>query len=184
MAAAMVAEADAPHMKTEPLRSLPQELIDLRKEFSDPGSDSDPSEGGSHTKRDSSTYWMEEIEHVGRVPFGGAASDGYVVFRNVKDYGAKVSTKAALTPYFHIHVFHPGRWAHRRYGSDLESYQGPRAMRRKVWFINHQASHSVLPIRDIPHQLLNYCILQHADDWKCMCDSLPDLCSPSNISNN
>ncbi|KAL1888751.1 hypothetical protein Sste5346_009377 [Sporothrix stenoceras] len=32
------------------------------------------------------TFWMEEVAHQGFAPY---AEDGYVVFRNVKDYGAK-----------------------------------------------------------------------------------------------
>ncbi|KAJ8120637.1 hypothetical protein ONZ43_g2705 [Nemania bipapillata] len=83
-AAAMVAEADALHMKQTPLPSLPQEVVDLRNKFSDQG----PTQDGSHVKRASSTFWMENIQHNSRVPFGGADNDGYIVFRNVKDYGA------------------------------------------------------------------------------------------------
>ncbi|KAI8958122.1 glycoside hydrolase family 55 protein [Daldinia sp. FL1419] len=33
-----------------------------------------------------SGYWLEDIKHQGVAPFGG---DGYTVFRNVKDFGAK-----------------------------------------------------------------------------------------------
>lgn len=31
-------------------------------------------------------YWMEQIPHQGLAPYAG---NGYTVFRNVKDYGAK-----------------------------------------------------------------------------------------------
>jgi glucan 1,3-beta-glucosidase len=40
----------------------------------------------SVTKR-ASTYWYESIAHQGISAFG--ASNGYVVYRNVMDYGAK-----------------------------------------------------------------------------------------------
>ncbi|KAI1278523.1 exo-1,3-beta-D-glucanase [Xylaria sp. FL0933] len=83
-AAAMVAEADAHHGNYTPLPSLPQEVIDLRNNFSD----QDPIKHRSHVERDTSAFWMEDIEHIGRVPFGGQDNDGYKVFRNVKDYGA------------------------------------------------------------------------------------------------
>ncbi|PQK16327.1 hypothetical protein BB8028_0006g06470 [Beauveria bassiana] len=36
----------------------------------------------------SKSFWMESIVHDGLVPFGGSATSGYKVFRNVKDYGA------------------------------------------------------------------------------------------------
>lgn len=39
----------------------------------------------------SKSFWMESITHDGQVPFGGSATSGYKVFRNVKDYGAVVS---------------------------------------------------------------------------------------------
>lgn len=39
----------------------------------------------------SKSFWMESIAHDGLVPFGGSATSGYKVFRNVKDYGAIVS---------------------------------------------------------------------------------------------
>ncbi|KAI0803398.1 exo-1,3-beta-D-glucanase [Xylaria sp. FL0064] len=83
-AAAMVAEADAHHGNYMPLPSLPQEVIDLRNNFSD----EDLVKHRSHVERDTSAFWMEDIEHIGRVPFGGQDNDGYKVFRNVKDYGA------------------------------------------------------------------------------------------------
>jgi glucan 1,3-beta-glucosidase len=31
-------------------------------------------------------YWMEQIPHQGLAPYAG---NGYTVFRNVKDYGAR-----------------------------------------------------------------------------------------------
>lgn len=34
-------------------------------------------------------FWMENIEKSGKWPYAGSANDGYKVFRNVKDYGAK-----------------------------------------------------------------------------------------------
>ena len=39
-----------------------------------------------HAKRQSSTYWYENINHQGISAFGPG---GYQVFRNVKSYGAK-----------------------------------------------------------------------------------------------
>jgi hypothetical protein len=35
------------------------------------------------------SFWMETIEHTGQFPYGGVDNNGYKVFRNVKDYGAK-----------------------------------------------------------------------------------------------
>jgi glucan 1,3-beta-glucosidase len=43
------------------------------------------SEASAGTKRQSSTYWYETINHQGISAFGPS---GYEVFRNVKDYGA------------------------------------------------------------------------------------------------
>lgn len=40
----------------------------------------------AHIKRQSSSYWYENINHQGISAFG---SSGYQVFRNVRDYGAK-----------------------------------------------------------------------------------------------
>lgn len=37
-------------------------------------------------------YWMESIPHQGLAPYAG---NGYTVFRNVKDYGAKGRLKRA-----------------------------------------------------------------------------------------
>lgn len=43
------------------------------------------SEASAGTKRQSSSYWYETINHQGISAFGPS---GYKVFRNVKDYGA------------------------------------------------------------------------------------------------
>ncbi|KAG4434978.1 hypothetical protein IFR05_009532 [Cadophora sp. M221] len=85
-AAAMVAEADATHSNTtEKDYTIP---IDI----------------GRHEKRNlekrAGSYWLENMNHVGRIPFGGSDNDNYPIFRNVKDYGAvgngKVDDTAAI----------------------------------------------------------------------------------------
>jgi glucan 1,3-beta-glucosidase len=43
------------------------------------------SQASASTKRQSTAYWYETIDHQGISAFGPS---GYTVFRNVKDYGA------------------------------------------------------------------------------------------------
>jgi hypothetical protein len=88
VAAAIVAEADAAHSMPTELPTLPPDILELRRQKF--GDDAVRGAGGlgALSKR-ASGFWMEDVPHVGRVPFGGAANNGYKVFRNVKDYGAK-----------------------------------------------------------------------------------------------
>jgi hypothetical protein len=77
-AAALVAEADAASSDSA-----------LNKDFTIPGF---PAESAKLHKRGAlekraGKFWMENIAHVGRIPFG-AGNGNYKVFRNVKDYGA------------------------------------------------------------------------------------------------
>ena len=87
-AAAMVAEADAAHGEPEPLPLLPEELTQIQSQFLGRESDRE----GPVAKRATAGFWMEDIGHVGKVPYGGPDNKGYKVFRNVKEYGAVVST--------------------------------------------------------------------------------------------
>jgi glucan 1,3-beta-glucosidase len=51
----------------------------------------------SSMKKRSSTYWYENIQHQGISAFGPS---GYVVYRNVMDYGATgILTSSTLTRY-------------------------------------------------------------------------------------
>ncbi|KAK8070332.1 glycoside hydrolase family 55 protein [Apiospora phragmitis] len=85
MAAALVAEADYANAEPVTYPTLTPEMAQLRSQLR--GS---PMESPSNlTKRSKQSWWMEEIEHLGRVPYGGSENDDYKVFRNVKDYGAK-----------------------------------------------------------------------------------------------
>lgn len=81
-AAALVAEADAQN-QTKPtypnLSAQWQRLVTS----SQPDLSNDT---GTLSKRAGSSWWMEGVAHEGKVPYGGDSS--YVVFRNVKDYGA------------------------------------------------------------------------------------------------
>lgn len=43
------------------------------------------------------SYWLEAIEHQGVAPF---APEGYKVFRNVKDFGAKGRSKSPRKQFF------------------------------------------------------------------------------------
>jgi hypothetical protein len=82
-AAALVAEAEHGHDKAKEYPSLPPDILRLKeKMFGDIDGEA------NLKKRAQSSYWMENISHTGRVPFGGSENDGYKVFRNVKDYGA------------------------------------------------------------------------------------------------
>lgn len=100
MAAALVAEADYANAEPVTYPALPPEMAQLRSQLR--GS---PMESPSNlTKRSKQSWWMEEIEHLGRVPYGGSENDDYKVFRNVKDYGAKVRGHPArylLLPFRH-----------------------------------------------------------------------------------
>lgn len=90
-AAALVAEVDAANStRTDYSKysSLPPEIAELRRKMLGPEFDK---EENKLTKRiTSSEYWLEHIDHVGKVPYGGSANNDYKVFRNVRDYGAKV----------------------------------------------------------------------------------------------
>lgn len=85
-AAAIVAEATAANVTiiNHAKYQLPAHIADVIA----PGE-----EGSPLSKRappgTGSSWWMEEVPHEGKVPFGNDAS--YKVFRNVKDYGARVS---------------------------------------------------------------------------------------------
>ncbi|ETS81736.1 hypothetical protein PFICI_06738 [Pestalotiopsis fici W106-1] len=81
-AAAMVAEADAATMKPVEYKSIPAYMLELS-----PSHGTESSESTGLSKR-ADSFWMEDIDHVGKVPFGGSENDDYVVFRNVKEYGA------------------------------------------------------------------------------------------------
>ncbi|KAI8303634.1 exo-1,3-beta-D-glucanase [Colletotrichum sp. SAR11_59] len=91
VAAAIVAEADYAHNVPVEYPPLPDDIRQLKEQMFGPaGADAGASAAaGSLGKRALSTFWMEDISHTGKVPFGGSANDGYKVFRNVKDYGAK-----------------------------------------------------------------------------------------------
>jgi pectate lyase-like protein len=82
IAAAIVAEADSAHEEPVELPPIPADILQLRQQMF--GEEA----GGGLAKR-ADGFWMENVPHIGRVPFGGAANNGYKVFRNVKDYGAK-----------------------------------------------------------------------------------------------
>lgn len=91
VAAAIVAEADYAHNVPVEYPPLPDDIRQLKEQMFGPtGADAGAgAAAGSLGKRALSTFWMEDISHTGKVPFGGSANDGYKVFRNVKDYGAK-----------------------------------------------------------------------------------------------
>jgi len=85
-AAALVAEADAAHSNTtEKDYSIPIEISRNEQR---------------NLEKRAGSYWLENMNHVGRIPFGGPDNDNYPVFRNVKDYGAvgngKVDDTAAI----------------------------------------------------------------------------------------
>ncbi|KAI8248970.1 Glucan 1,3-beta-glucosidase [Colletotrichum sp. SAR 10_77] len=91
VAAAIVAEADYAHNIPVEYPPLPDDIRQLKEQMFGPaGAEAGASAAaGSLGKRALSTFWMEDISHTGKVPFGGSANDGYMVFRNIKDYGAK-----------------------------------------------------------------------------------------------
>ncbi|KAH7303636.1 exo-1,3-beta-D-glucanase [Stachybotrys elegans] len=82
-AAAIVAEAEHGHDAPKTYPPLPANILELQEKMI--GTEDRHAGLG---KRADSGFWMEDIAHQGRVPFGGSANDGYKVFRNVKDYGA------------------------------------------------------------------------------------------------
>ncbi|KAH8667649.1 exo-1,3-beta-D-glucanase [Tricladium varicosporioides] len=41
-----------------------------------------------HLEKRAGNFWMQDIPHVGKIPYGGVENNGYSVYRNVKDYGA------------------------------------------------------------------------------------------------
>jgi hypothetical protein len=82
-AAAVVAEADAEHLQPDTYPGLPAELQQLKDELHGPPS---ADSSGLNKRATGGSFWMENIAHQGRVPYGG--DSGYVVFRNVKNYGA------------------------------------------------------------------------------------------------
>jgi glucan 1,3-beta-glucosidase len=78
----LVAEADAQNEKPLSYPGLPKNLQQMRDEMQPPAHD----DNERLKKRAGSSWWMENISHPGKVPYGGDSD--YVVFRNVKDYGA------------------------------------------------------------------------------------------------
>ena len=86
-AAAVLAEADGAHDQPKPFPPLPAEFAQIRSEVLG----QDALENGPLARRATARFWMEDIQHAGKVPFGGPDNKGYKVFRNVKDYGAVVS---------------------------------------------------------------------------------------------
>jgi hypothetical protein len=83
-AAALVAIADAVNEEPATYPSFPDDILQLKNDFHGPSSD----ESSKLIKRATLGFWMENIQHLGRVPYGGSDSNDYVVFRNVKEYGA------------------------------------------------------------------------------------------------
>jgi hypothetical protein len=91
-AAALVAEADGAHGQPDPFPPLPADFAHIQSQVLG----QDAPENGPVSKRATQNFWMEDIKHSGKVPFGGADNNGYKVFRNVKDYGAVVSLVSSL----------------------------------------------------------------------------------------
>ncbi len=67
----------------------------------------------SMTKR-ASSYWYENIAHQGISAFGPS---GYVVYRNVKDYGAKGTAQIPPQRVIEANWKLSRRWCHRRHRS-------------------------------------------------------------------
>ncbi|KAK3324790.1 pectate lyase superfamily protein-domain-containing protein [Cercophora scortea] len=59
--------------------------------------------------RATGTYWVEQMPHMGQIPYGGAANNNYKVFRNVKDYGAVGDGKTDDTAAINLAISDGGR---------------------------------------------------------------------------